>query len=199
MFKYLGTISGGAAALAPQLLANVQQPSFFYAGIGLLCLVVIISTTYILSTIENETSDFLKDLKEKNEMFDRLRKPKRNFLVEGDYGVEAFVKALSENGEKELPKLLEKVEASKSQKKSWYTPMDYTGEFVILFIVVGLSLLALSLSAYSVSWNLILWISMGVFIVINTISTFPTKIFSILGTPIDLVKSLIRYIFKKAQ
>jgi hypothetical protein len=198
MFKYLGTISGGAAALAPQLLSNVQQPNFFYAGIGLLCLVVIISTTYILSTIENEASEFLKDLKEKNEVFDRLRKPKRNFLVEGDYSVGAFVKALSENGENELPTLIEKVEASKSKKGSWYTPMDYTGEFVILFIVVGLSLLALSLSDYSVAWSLILWISVSVFIIINTISTFPTKIFSILGAPVDLVKSLIRYIFKKA-
>lgn len=197
LFKYLGTISGGAAALAPQLIDSVRQVDFFYAGIILLCLVVIISTTYILSTVENETSDFLKDLKEKGEMLDRLRKPKRDFLLGGDYSVETFVKALSETGEKELPNLLKQVEKNKPKKNSWYSPMDYTGEFVTLFIVVGLSLLVLSLSSFSVSWGSIVWISLGIFIVINIISTFPTKVFSILGIPVDLAKSLIRYIFKK--
>ena len=54
MYKYLGTIAGGAAALAPQLIENVKQLGFFYTGISLLCLTVIISVTYVLSTLEND-------------------------------------------------------------------------------------------------------------------------------------------------
>lgn len=133
MYKYLGTIAGGAAALAPQLIENVKQLGFFYTGISLLCLTVIISVTYVLSTLENDCTILGQDLKKKNDMIYWLRKPKIDFLKGKNYSVDAFAKAMSE-GREDVPDEDEKPET----KKSWFKQMDYTSEFVILFTISGL-------------------------------------------------------------
>ncbi|MBX4198402.1 hypothetical protein KW782_03655 [Candidatus Parcubacteria bacterium] len=192
MLKYLATIAGGAAALAPQLLDHVKQPHFFYTSIGLLCLVVVISATHVLSTVENDTTYLASDLREKNSLIFRVRKPKIDFLTEGDRSVNAFVGAMSE-GKEDILKDNKKPEV----KSSWYRPMDYTGEFIIFLSVAGLALLALSLTAYPITWKHILLTAISTFFVINLISTFPNKVFVVLGLPIDLIKSLFRWIFHK--
>lgn len=199
MIKYLGTIAGGAAALAPQLLSNVQQLRFFYAGISLLCLVVIVSVTYVISTIENDTAIFSGDLRNKKEVLYRMKKPKLQFLKSGDYSIDAFIKAMSGVVE-ELPKLEQQVEVNRIvDNNGWYKSMDYTGEFIIWFFISGISLLVLSLSGLAISGSYIFWTSIAIFVVINLISTFPIYTFRILGSPIDLIKSGIRYIFKKSS
>jgi hypothetical protein len=197
MIKYLGTIAGGAAVLAPQLLDKAQHKDFFYIGFGLLCMVVVISVTYILSTVENEVAILVADLKDKNEMLDRIKKPKRNFLMRGDYGVDAFREAMSSGAIDEMPKIRKEIEDNKARGNGWYKPMDYTGEFIIWFFVLGIALLALGLTNINVSLTSLFWVSIAIFVAINFFSTFPIHIFKILGSPIDLVKSLIRCIFKK--
>jgi hypothetical protein len=193
ILKYLATIAGGGAALAPQLLDHVQQPHFFYTGIGLLCTVVVIAVTYILTSIENDVTKLVADLRDKNIRIDDITKPKNDFLKKGDYSLGAFSKAMTD-GKDNLSK-----EDKKSEiKNGWYQPMDYTGEFIVLFTVSGLALLALGLTSHSVSWAKIALVAVSVFIVINIISVFPTKVFVWLGFPIDLVKSAFRW-FKKRK
>ena len=193
MFKYIGTIAGGAAALSPQLFEYVSQPNLFYTGVGLLCLSLVVSVTYVISTVENDTTNLLSDLRKKNEFIKKARGPGESFLAKGDYSMDAFkivmdgskgnlATALKTDSEHEL--MLEKA------KKGWYTSSDYTGEFLVLFTVIGFALLALGLTTFSFSvWNIILT-SIGTFIIINIVSTFPQKVFTILGSPVDLIKSL---------
>lgn len=187
IIKYLGTIAGGAAALSPQLLEHIKQPTFFYTGISLLCLVVIISVTYILSSVENESTKLLADLKKRNELIDKLRKPKLDFLKNKDYSPEAFIGAMSDG--KEILTIEEKVP---EKKNSWYIPLDYTGEFITWFFTTGLAMVVLSLTSFWVSWGQILYVLMSVFVIINIVSAFPNKVFMVLGAPIDLLKSLFR-------
>lgn len=191
MIKYLAAIAGGAAALAPQFFEHVKQTSFFYTGIGFLCLVVIISTTYVLSTIENDISKLVDDLQSKNKMFVRLRNPKIEFL-KSDHDLESFKTALSGDIE-EIPKE-EKTEAVK-----WYKPMDYLGEFMVLFTITGLFLLATSLTGLVVSWKYIVALMFFVFLTINIISSFPKNVFMILGSPVDLIKSVVRLMFRQKR
>lgn len=192
MLKYLGTIAGAAAALAPQLLDHVLQPTFFYTGIGLLCLVVVISATYVLSTVENNASDAVASLRKRTNMIYLARKPKIAFLKSEDHGLEAFVGAMSSTNS-DLP-----IEDEKPPEDAgWYRPMDYTGEFIIFFTVIGLLFLVLGLIDLLVSWKVTILIACLIFFFINIISTFPRKVFTLLGFPVDLLKSLIRFICKK--
>lgn len=193
MLKYIGTVAAGAAALAPQMLDKVHQAAYFYSGVGLLCLVVVITVTYVLSSLENEAGNFSKDLRSKNNRIDKVRKPWKDFLEGGDYSVKALAKAVSE----EIKEANEFAGEIKKEEKSGFLRMDYTGEFIILFFVGGISLLVLSLTSVYSSWCQILWLAVGVFIVINIISTFPTEIFRFLGFPIDVLKAAIRFLTKR--
>lgn len=193
MLKYIGTVAAGAAALAPQMLDKVQQASYFYSGIGFLSLVVVITVTYVLSSLENEASDLSKDLRNKNNRIDRVRKPWIDFLEGRDYSVKALAKAVSD----EIKEASEFASEMKKEEKSGFPRMDYTGEFIILFFVGGISLLVLSLTSVQSSWCQILWLAAGIFVVINIISTFPTEIFRFLGFPIDVLKAAIRFLTKR--
>ncbi len=194
MFKYIGTVGAGAAALAPQMLDEVRQATYFYWGIGLLCLVVAITVIYILSSLENEAGDLSKDLREKNKRIDEVRKPWVEFLSGQDYSVKALAEASSTamtEGNNFVANMKE------DKREEWFPRMDYTGEFVIFFFIGGLSLLVISLTNLHLDWKPILGGVIITFVIINIISTFPTRVFWTFGLPVDVIKWAIRWIFRK--
>lgn len=195
MLKYLATIAGGGAALSPQLLDHVHHLSLFYWGIGLLCLVVIIATTNVLSSVENDMTKLSADLNQKNDWIKKIRQPKIDFITGTDRDLITFSKAMA-GGMEIVPTKKEMLE---TKNKSWYRSLDYTGEFVILFSITGFFLLAISLPAsLVVSLSQIIYVIVIAFVLINIISTFPGRVFQIMGAPIDLIKSLPR-LFNKSQ
>lgn len=194
ILKYVAVIAGGAAALAPQVLEYVNNTVMFYISISLLCLVVIISVIHILSTVENDTTKLTDDFLAKNKLIYLVRKPIIEFFNNGDYSNAAFMKAVTES-HKHIPN----TDREPPKEKGWYIPLDYTGEFVIWFTVTGLAMLALSLVGdMHVNWKWLLLADLGIFILINIISTYPNHVFVVLGFPIDLIKSSKR-IFKKLK
>ncbi|MEA2007089.1 MAG: hypothetical protein U9O20_02925 [Patescibacteria group bacterium] len=133
ILKYLGAVSGAAAALVPQLLDKIHQESLFYSGVGIPSFVLIICTIYILSSIENESDEFLQQFKEKNRMFERIKQPRRDFLSGGKYDLDRFMKTLKSESE-ETSILRTKSKENKDKPKSLFMPMNYIGEFVFFFL-----------------------------------------------------------------
>lgn len=194
MFKYLGTIAGGAAALAPQLLPYIHQKNIFYFGIGFLLITVITSVSYILSTVENSTEEIRAYFNKQRKLIYEIRKPKIEYLKGSDKSVAAFAKAMSTAGNENIPTQDEPIK----EGSGWFRSMDYAGEYIILFTITGLGFLALSLTQHQFSSKILIGGIALIFITINIISTFPVKIFSFLGFPIDLIKSLPR-LYKKIK
>lgn len=187
--KYLGTIAGGAAALAPQLIDHVHQTNYFYTGISFLSATVIISATYIISIVENEANKLTTELERMNKLISDQRKPIQEFITGKNHSVEALAKAMFS----ELPNST----PEPTRPFSWYVPLDYASEYVIFFTVSGLVMLALSVTTYSICLTNLYLLGIVVFLTINLISTFPVKFFVVLGIPIDLIKAVLRLIFKK--
>lgn len=192
MYKYMATIAGGAAALAPQLIPNVNHINLFYLGITFLCLTVIVAITYSLSTLEIDGGIQFDEWKKQNEMIYWMCKPKIDFLKGDDFSFEAFKSAMA-NIKEGLPT----EDPKPPEEKSWLKQLDYSSEFVIFFIVSGLSMLVLSLVEFELSKvDIVLYLAF-VFIVINIISAQPIKVFTYLGLPIDLFKHFISFLLKK--
>src|SRR5437763_534194 len=51
----LGSISAGAAALAPQFFGHVINSQYFYGGISILSFTAVLSLSYVLGLVEKET------------------------------------------------------------------------------------------------------------------------------------------------
>ncbi len=188
MFKYLATIAGGATALIPQAMEHIIQTNLLYLGAGFLTLVVIISTIYIISNIENDIETLSKDLTKKNNMFHSIRKHKVDFLGSDNKSFENFSSALSAANEY-IPEIEKEI---LPKKETWYRPMDYTSEYIILFFILGLGFLILSLTNFVIPTFWLICISFLLFCLINLMSAFPKKLFTFLGFPIDVIKSIFR-------
>jgi len=191
ILKYFGTIAAGAAALAPQTLNYVEQPIIFYWGIFFLLVAMTMSITYVLATVEKESEALSLELERFNKLIDNYTKPLIGFAKGGDYGIEAFKKAVGGREGNIFNEII-----SEKKKEGWYRSMDYVSEYVAFSLFMGITLFTISLTSIVIPPREMAWISIGVFLIINVISTFPRQVFQILGVPMDLIKSLLRNFLK---
>ncbi len=199
MFRYLGTIAGGAAALAPQLINYVDLKShYFYWGLSFLLICIIIAISNVISTLEKSAEELTTEFNKVFADIEEMRKLKIEFIETGDISPDAWKKH-TEKDLQTIKKLKKDVDLRRIKKVSqgFYRPMDYTSEYLIFSFILGIGLIILSVTHTALGSKL-LWLSiLGIFIIINIISIFPTKIFTVLGFPMDIAKGTFRKIFQQ--
>lgn len=194
----LGSISAGAAALAPQFFGHVIHTHYFYAGISLLAFTVVMSLSYILGLIENDSQAAVKNRDLHINMIDKMRKPKVDFVNSTDHSQQNFIlthnlylAAFKDYGDSLQKNKLEAIKQSKYKHFPAIIKLDYAGEYMVWFFVTGIGLITLSTLSRIPSICVLILIIVVTFVLINITMSVPDKIFVWLGFPMDYIKSLI--------
>lgn len=201
MFKYVGTIAGAAAALSPQIFIDGKNinSSYFFAGVSFLIIVLIISTLYVMSSVENSGAETAIGFREQSEKIQKLKNIAMKFLSspgnENDFL--EYGKSLGKINDDLLAKEEEKQKKENAKKNNFYQGLDYASEFVLLFFVFGISLLILSIINAPIKTNHLFYYGIIIFILLNLMSTFQKRLFVLLGFPVDIIKASFRWLRKK--
>ena len=196
LLVYLGSIAGGAAALAPQFFGHVLHPALFYAGILLLVVDVVVALSYVLGHVEIDVGQLGRDQKYNFEKIEALRKPYIDFLNGSSHGLQEYALTHQQHTDA-FKNYLAELDARRKENETRYIyksfpsikPLNYISEFQIWFFVLGIGLLTLSTLSLAVNlWALVLS-AMVLFIVITVLMHYPDRIFVWAGFPIDLCKS----------
>ena len=190
MYKYLGTIAGGAAALAPNIYSHVLNSSYFFLGVSLELVCVAIAMTYLLGTVEKDADDLSTAYSKTTDEIQGMRQKYIDFIENKDYKPEKYI-ALNDE-------ILKLAKASDTQsrpviKLKWgfYKPMDYFTEYLLFTFISGALLLVLSIVNYHLSILTLIVLLVFIFVVISLIAIFPIRLFVLLGFPVGVLKGLI--------
>lgn len=201
MFKYIGTLAGAGATLAPQIFNVIDdvQKTYFFLGVSFLVTTVIIAMSYVTSSIENGNAELIKVFRKEEEKVKKLKDIEMAFLLsDGSFenfqhyasGVKLVNEELTESEKN-------RIEKGAKKENRFYKGLDYASEYLLWFFSCGIIFLILSITNTTLNSLTLMYYGVAIFIFIVLISIIQDRFFVILGFPVDIVRACFRWFSKK--
>jgi len=198
MYKYLGTIAAGAAALAPNVYDHVKDPHYFFIGVALELVCVAIAMTYLLGTVERDAGELEKSYQKTTNQIQGMREKYIAFVESKNHAPDAYI-ALNNDvmgvakgaGTQSRPRT--------ELKWGFYKPLDHFTEYLLFTFISGSLLIVMSIYGLQLSIVSLVTLLATIFIAICIVAISPSQLFVILGFPIGAVRGFIAHKILKRE